>query len=280
MGLWDTIYNSRVWVFAVALLWHIIGVAVLEAHNEASHIAAFALANLALVLGHWYAAYLGYRLWYKLPEIMGGRLPLVSKIPTPKRSPRDATSLWAWIDCWMMLIVVWAAWSQFAHVLWSHTFETPHMASNEWAAMVQWLESITSLAVSIPIFTPSHPAISGAYIAAILVFKIYDLLVFSIAFYSIYEAIKDRDTRSAKKDDDSIQATPPVSQHLMSDNTGYFYQQQQQQHSALPLPPPSGNSLYWNPNSPDELAQFLTEQHYAGNDTSNRPMMMGYGSSN
>lgn len=285
MGLWDQIYNSRVWVFALALIWYVISLAVLEAHNEASQVVVFVLACIAVIIGHWYAAYLGYRLWYRLAETapLSGRLPLISKPPTPARSSRDTTSLWAWIDCWLMMVLVWALWSQACSTLFHEVFDisTFHLSHNQWAAMIEWIESLTSLAVGIrTTYVPVHAAVTGVYVLATLVFKLYDMLVFAIAFLAVYETLKERaEERSAvgqSKKNDNVKeggAASVAPQTLSSSSSLYYPTSSSPYHhpsSAVanqwPAVSAAGSTatVYWNQSAQDDLglANFLNTQLY------------------
>lgn len=302
MGLWDQIYNSRVWVFAVATLWYAICLAVLEAHNEASHVAVFTLASVSLLLGHWYSAYLGYRLWHRLSDAapLVGRLPLVSKPLVPSKSPRDTTSLWAWFDCWLMLVLVWALWSHACYTNFPDAFDVValHLPADDWAASFAWINSIVSLSIGIQAaYLPKSAAVAAAHAAAAVLFKLYDMLVFSIAFMSVYSTIKDREADRAalansKKRDLSGNQDPPAfgvthSSCIVSEPLSYSY------HAAsTPLLPTAAHShwnvaapvhqqdqpqaVYWNQNAPDEigLVSYLNAQYSQQHASGSNPVRM------
>jgi hypothetical protein len=278
MGLWDSVYNSRVWTWAVALVWWVISLAVLEADNEASHIASFALASIAAVIGNWYGAYLWYRLWYRLPELQQS-LPMTmgDAVPGQRRAvPKGGRSLYsigAWVDCWIMLIIVWAMWSQMTHTLWPHTFDTTtfHLSHNHWAALPEWFESVVSVAVGIrATYVPVHPAVTGIYALITVSFKFYDVFIFAIIIVAAWERFNPSSESGSGGNNKSH---PKKTDELSAPHTAASASSYHQQHH-VPFTDAAQLGVYWNASAPDDLALFLNQQHQQAYAARSVPMSM------
>lgn len=283
MSLWDSVYNSRVWTSVVALVWWLIGLAVLEAENEASHVAALVLASIAVLLGNWYGAYIWYRLWYKLPELQQVALPMTmgdaNTAASSRRSPsskssRSLYSVGAWVDCWFALVVVWAMWSQMTYTLWPNTFDTSAFkpSGNHWAAATEWFSSVVSMIYSVgPRFPAEHPVITTIYAFIQIIFKLYDVFIFAIilgVIWTRYNQSEDagagsNNNKSHPKKTDELSAP-----HTSASASSYHHQQH------VPFTDAAQLGVYWNTSAPDDLALFLNQQHQQAYAAGGMPMSM------
>lgn len=275
MYILERIFESRVWIFAVAIIVHGIGIAVIEAHNSASRIAVLVISSVWLILSHIYAAYIGYRLWSRLSlhSLSVGLLP-TTVFPLHK-SKRDSHSLWVWIDMYIALTIAWAFWSQSVKLMWEDTFHTEHASHNDWVAMFQWWTALARVAVGEDQpYEAIHPATVAIYVIPTILFKIYDITVLAIGIAHVWEHINARRKQQQQAGLDS------------ETSSGSREQQQQQKHrqvarvaisaSAAPASacdppdpfggavPPSIQAPFWDPHCADELAfaKYLNNNYH------------------
>lgn len=269
MGVWDSVYNSRVWTCVVALVWWVIGLAVLEAENEASHVAALALASIAVLLANCYGAYIWYRLWYKIPELQQAHLPMtMGETNSTRRSglknERSLYSVGAWVDCWFTLIIAWAMWSQMTYTLAPNTFDTSAFkpAGNHWAAATEWISSIVQMVYSVgPRFPATHPAITSLYAFIQVTFKLYDVFIFAIILGAIWMRY------NAATEEGNHRAHPKKTDEPLSSAVSY-------REPHVPYTDPSQLGVYWNPHANDDFALFLNQQHQQTFAAAGAPMSM------
>lgn len=274
MNILARIFESRVWIFAIAIIVHVIGIAVLEAHNEASRIAVVVISSIWLLIVHFYAAYLGYRLWYPLASHsqLSSPLPTYAAFPVHK-SRRDTHSLWVWIDMFIALLVAWAFWSQSIHVMWENTFETAHKSSNEWVAMLQWWASLSRVAVGEDQpYEAIHPVTVALYAIPTLIFKIYELTLLVVGISRVWEHIHAQRLGGSETNDSAQTAEASKqasSKHVVSMVGATPATQSNGALASIPHERPVAQQTpFWNPYCEDELglAKFLNVQ-YSQNQT-------------
>lgn len=286
MSLWDSVYNSRVWTSVVALVWWLIGLAVLEAENEASHVAALVLASIAVLLGNWYGAYIWYRLWYKLPELQQVALPMTmgdaNTAASSRRSPsskssRSLYSVGAWVDCWFALVVVWAMWSQMTYTLWPNTFDTSAFkpSGNHWAAATEWFSSVVSMIYSVgPRFPAEQPVITTIYAFIQIIFKLYDVFIFAIILGVIWTRYNQSEDAGAGSNNNSNKSHPKKTDELSAPHTSASASSYHHHQQHVPFTDAAQLGVYWNTSAPDDLALFLNQQHQQAYAAGGMPMSM------